>query len=114
MKKLLAASLAVLLSGGVVIASDVSTLSSASVYTASKSSNVKIPTGTFFNGYNFVKVESTWVRICIGGKSSEYDIQHVEHDPSGNYALVLSNGDSMTIYSDGRSLYYNGTTYSKK
>lgn len=114
MKKLIAASLVVLLSCGIVIASNTSALSSTSVYAASSSSRVSIPTGVFFNGSNFVKVESTWVRICIGGQSSEYDIKNAEIDPHGNYALVLSNGDSMTIYSNGRSLYYGGSTYSKK
>lgn len=113
MKKLLAASLAVLLSGGIVIASGAPATSSTSVYSVS-SSRVSIPTGVFFNGTNFVKVESTWVRICIGGQSSEYDIKNAEIDPYGNYAIVLSNGDSMTIYSNGRTLYYGGSTYSKK
>lgn len=81
---------------------------------SSYSSRVSIPTGVFFNGSNFVKVESTWVRICIGGQSNEYDIKNAEVDPSGNYALVLEGGKSITIYSNGRSLYYNGATYSKK
>lgn len=114
MKKLIAASLAILLSSGIVIVSEAAVLSPASVYAASSSSRVSIPTGVFFNGSNFVKVESTWVRICIGNQSSEYDIRNAEIDPSGNYALVLSNGASMTIYSNGRSLHYDGTTYTKK
>lgn len=114
MKKLLVVSLAVLLSGGIVIASDALAGSSASVYATSSSSRVSIPTGVFFSGSDFVKVESTWVRICIGGQASEYDIRNAEIDPWGNYALVLSNGDSMTIYKGGRSLYYGGATYSKK
>ena len=81
---------------------------------SSYSSSVSIPTGVFFNGVDFIKVESTWVRICIGRQSSEYTIKHAELDPSGNYALVLEGGISITIYSNGRSLYYNGSTYSKK
>ena len=80
---------------------------------ASYSSQVSFPTGVYFNGRNFIKVESTWVRIYIGGQSSEYSINHAEIDPSGNYALVLEGGLSITIYSNGRSLYYNGSTYSK-
>lgn len=99
---------------GILFASQVPAMSSTSVYATASSSRVSIPTGVFFNGSNFVKVESSWVRICIGGQSSEYDIRNAEMDPYGNYALVLSNGASITIYSNGRSLYYNGTTYSKK
>ncbi len=114
MRKLILASLAIMLSCGIIIASEAPSLSSASVYASASSSRVSIPTGVFFNGYNFIKVESSWVRICIGGQSSEYDIRNAEMDPSGNYALVLSNGVSITIYSNGRTLYYNGSTYSKK
>ena len=112
MKKVIVASLAVLLSCGIVTAMEMPAATASSVSTTA-SSRVSIPTGVFFNGRNFVKVESTWVRICIGGQSQEYSIKHVEMDPSGNYALVLSNGGSITIYSNGRSLYYGGTTYSR-
>lgn len=48
------------------------------------SAGVSVPTGVFFNGCDFIKVENSWLR------------------------------KSITIYSSGRSLYYNGTTYSKK
>lgn len=74
---------------------------------------VNVPTGVFFNGSNFIKVESTWLRIVINGQMKEYSF-HAEVDPYGNYALTFGNGQSLTIYSGGRSLYYNGTTYSKK
>lgn len=113
MKKLIIASLAAIIYCGTVIASEapMATISSSA---AASSARVSIPTGTFFNGTNFVYVQSTWVRIVINSQSSEYDIRHAEVDPNGNYALVLSNGTSMTIYSNGRTLYYGGTTYSKK
>lgn len=84
-------------------------------YSYSVSASVNIPTGVFFNGSNFVKVESTWVGIFIGGGSRrDLSIKHAEIDPYGNYAIVLEGGESITIYSNGRSLIYNGTTYSKK
>lgn len=114
MKKVILASLAALAGCTMCVASETSVQASVSATATASSSRVSIPTGVFFNGRNFVKVESSWVRICIGGQSSEYDIRHAEIDPSGNYALVLSNGDSMTIYSNGRSLYYGGTTYSMR
>lgn len=114
MKKLIAASVAIVLSFGVCISSDATVLSPTSVSVASSSARVNFPTGVFFNGYDFVKVENTWVRICIDRQSSEFDIRSAEMDPSGNYALVLSNGASITIFSNGRSLYYDGSTYSKK
>lgn len=77
------------------------------------SSRVNVPTGVYFNGSNFIKVESSWLRVCIGRSSQEYNF-HAEIDPWGNYALTFGNGQSITIYSNGRSLNYNGTTYSKK
>ncbi len=114
MKKFFVASLVVLFACGIVIASDTPMLSSTSVQNVSSSSSVNFPTGVFFNGTDFVKVESSWVRIYINCQSSEYDIKHAEIDPSGNFALVLDNGASITIYSNGRSLYYDGSTYAKK
>ena len=80
----------------------------------SYASKVSIPTGVFFNGQNFVKVESDWVGIKVGSTRKDYSIRNAEKDPYGNYALVLSNGESITIYSDGRSLYYNRTKYTKR
>ena len=82
--------------------------------TATYSSLVNFPTGTFFNDKNFIYVQSTWVRIVIGGQGRELDIRNAETDTWGNYALTLTNGESITIYSNGKSLYYNGTTYTKK
>lgn len=81
---------------------------------SSYSARVDFPTGAFFNGRNFIYVQSTWVRIVIDGVMKEYDITHVERDPWHNYALVLEGGISITIYRNGRTLYYNDTTYSKK
>ncbi|MBQ9093920.1 MAG: hypothetical protein IJY03_08060 [Prevotella sp.] len=77
------------------------------------SAAVNVPTGVFFNGSNFIKVTSTWVRIAVGGQGKEYSFTS-ETDPYGNYVLKLGNGECITIYSNGRSLYYNGATYSKK
>lgn len=88
--------------------STVATTSAAEV-----STSVSVPTGIFFNDTDFIKVENGWVRICINRQSKEYDFR-AEMDPYGNYALVLSNGESITIYSNGRTLYYGGNTYSKK
>lgn len=117
MKKILAASLIVLLSIGIVTASGIPSPSSSSVNTASISSRVNFPTGNFFNGTNFVKVESTWARVVIRGEMEEFDIVNSERDPYGNYVLILQNKynrTSLTIYSDGRSLYYDGETYTKR
>ena len=78
---------------------------------------VSVPTGNYWNGTDFIKVESNWVRVVVNRQSQEYSFR-AEKDPLGNYALtLLYRGEiagSITIYSDGRSLYYNGTTYSKK
>ncbi len=113
MKKLFLASLATLLCCGIIAATEMPMASMSSTSSASYSS-ISIPTGAFFNGNDFVYVQSSWVRIVINGSRVEYDIRNAEKDPYGNYALVLSNGASMTIYSDGRSLYYDGRTYSMK
>lgn len=112
MKKLVAAIVVAMICCGVGIAGEISIPAATSL--ALSSSQVSIPTGVFFNGTDFVKVESSWVRICINRESSEYDIRHTEMDPYGNYVVVLSNGECITIYKGGRSLYYDGTTYSKK
>ena len=116
MKKLILASLVAIFGCGVMAASEKPMAMEWSVSTSSqvRKSQVRIPTGVFFNGSDFVKVENTWVRICIDRQSVEFDIRHAELDSSGNYALVLSNGASMTIDSDGRSLYYGGSAYSKR
>ena len=114
MKKLVYVALAAILGFGIVNASETPMAAEASALSTSSSTGINIPTGVFFNGSNFVKVESTWVRICVGGQMAEYSINNVEMDPYNNYALVLSNGSSMTIYSGGRQLYYGGVTYSKK
>lgn len=114
MKKLILASLVALFSCTMGVATEAPMQATAHSTATATSSSVSIPTGVFFNGKNFVKVESSWVRICIGGQSSEYNIRNAAIDPWGNYALVLSNGASMTIYSNGRSLYYGGSTYSKR
>lgn len=113
MKKLILASLAALFSCTMGVASEAPMQATAPATTTATSPRVSIPTGTFWNNKNFVKVESSWVRIYINRQSSEYDIRNAEIDPSGNYALVLSNGASITIYSNGRSLYYDGSTYTR-
>lgn len=81
-------------------------------YVEAASSNVSIPTGVYFNGTDFVKVESTWIRIVINGVRKEYDIE-TQSDPYGNYVLKFGDGQCITIYSGVRTLYYNGVTYSK-
>lgn len=76
-------------------------------------SSVNVPTGIFWDGSNFIKVADSWLRVCIGGQSRDYDF-HAEMDPRGNYVLTFGQGECITIYSNGRSLYYNGKVYSKK
>lgn len=114
MKKLSVLVLAVMLGFTMCMANETADPASTVVSSSAYSSRVSIPTGVFFNGRNFIKVESSWVRICIGGQSAEYSIKNAERDPYGNYALVLEGGLSNTIYPNGRTLYYNGSTYSKK
>lgn len=75
--------------------------------------NVTVPTGVFFDGKNFVKVEKGWLRISINGNSKEYDYT-AQKDPYGNYVLIFNNGDGITMYPDGKSLIYNSTKYSQK
>jgi len=114
MKKTVSFVVAAILGFSVCFAGESTAPATTLTASSSYSSNVRIPTGVFFNGRNFIKIESTWVRICIGGESREYDITHTELDPSDNYVVVLEGGICITIYSDGRSLYYDGSTYSKK
>ncbi len=114
MKKIAFLFITAILGFSVCLAGESPVPATAPATSSSYSSRVNIPTGVFFNGSNFIKVESTWVRICVGGQKYEADITHAEIDPNGNYALVLKGGISITIYSNGRSLYYNGSTYSKK
>lgn len=78
---------------------------------------VNVPTGVYWNGQDFIRVDRDWVKIVVDRQPKEYGFR-AERDPWGNYALtLLYRGEiagSITIYSDGRSLYYNGTKYSKK
>ncbi len=74
---------------------------------------VNVPTGVFFNGSDFIKIESSWLRIVINRQMKEYSFR-AQKDPYGNYALTFGDGESITIYSNGVSLYYNGTTYSRR
>ena len=113
MKKFVTIACAMLLGISACIASESATTSTNNSTAESYSSSVSVPTGTFFNGYNFIKIESTWLRIVIGGQMREYSF-NAQKDPHGNYALTFGDGESITIYPNGRTLYYNGTTYSKK
>ncbi|MBQ2839400.1 MAG: hypothetical protein IJE73_07185 [Muribaculaceae bacterium] len=74
--------------------------------------SINVPTGVFWDGSNFIKVESSWIRICVNGSMKEYSFS-TEMDPQGNYILKF-NRECITISSNGRTLYYNGTSYSKK
>lgn len=114
MKKLAFLFIATILGFSVCMAGENTATAATQATSSSYSARVNIPTGVFFNGKNFIKVESTWVRICVGGQANEYDIKHAEIDPYGNYVLSLEGGECITIYPNGRSLYYNGSTYSKK
>ncbi|GEM_PF-5286234 len=80
-------------------------------------SSVNVPTGAFFDEShsNFIYVQDSWLRICIGGQKREYDF-HAEKDYNGNYVLTFGPAgqkESITIYSNGRTLNYNGREYSK-
>lgn len=112
MKKLFILVATIMCSVAIVGAKEMSSNNSINEMTIS-APGVKVPTGIFWNGSNFIKVESSWIRIYINRQSKEYSFR-AEMDPHGNYALVFGNGQSITIYSNGRTLYYNGTTYSKK
>lgn len=123
MKKLFYAAVALicLLSNGHVAAENVcETNSTADVINLVEMSaaSIAIPTGNFFNGTDFIKVEKDWLRVVVNRNSKEYDF-HAEKDPWGNYALTLiyhgtRTGEIITIDSGGRSLYYNGVKYIKK
>lgn len=82
------------------------------------SSTVNVPTGAFFNERkDMVYVQKGWLRILTNGIGKEYDYTS-EMDPYGNYVLTFYKPeakcyDSITIYSGGRTLYYNGETYQK-
>lgn len=77
------------------------------------SANVIVPTGVFFNGNDYIKVEKDWLRIFINKESKEYDYT-AQKDPNDNYVLILKNGLGITMYPDGKSLIFNDTKYSKK
>ena len=99
---------------GVSVSVASKTSSDTTVNTASETTvaGVSVPQGLYKNGNDFIIVRDTWVRIVISGNKNEYDFT-AQMDPWGNYALRLSNGGSITIYSNGKALNYNGTTYSK-
>lgn len=86
-------------------------LVSTSVVSLDNQSETNVPMGLFKNGNNWIKVNKGWLRIVINGSMKEYDYS-VEKDPWGNYILKF-NGTSATLASDGKSIYYNGTTYRK-
>ena len=85
-----------------------SAVSSAVLY----SSNISVPTGVFFNGQDFIKVESGWLRIKIGESMIEDDYT-AEKDPQGNYVLKMRKGGCITMAPNGRDLWYDGVKYSK-
>lgn len=76
------------------------------------SSNISVPTGVFFNGQDFIKVERGWLRIKIGGSMIEDDYT-AEKDPQGNYVLKMEKGGCITMAPNGRDLWYDGVKYSK-
>ncbi len=121
MKKFVTIICAIVLSISVCIANKSESTVSNNLSTSSElyaAANVRVPTGVFFNGSDFVRVESSWVRICIDRVSEEYDF-NAERDPYGNYVLVLIKrgnytGESIMIYPNGMSLYYDDVKYTKK
>lgn len=113
MKKITILVCAFIMSISACIASS-STLNSSSLISMElAASNISVPTGVFFNGSNFIKVESNWLRICINGSSREYNFS-AQLDPNGNYVLIFGEGECITMRSNGRTLVYNGTSYSKR
>lgn len=113
MKKIATIVCAMVLSASACIANNSNSESITYTIAEASSARINVPTGIFFNGNNFIKVESTWIRIVINNQMKEAEFNS-EMDPNGNYILKFGNGECITIYSNGRSLYYNGTTYSKK
>ncbi len=83
------------------------------VQSTASSSEVNVPTGSFFNGTDFVYVQKGWVRIVIQPQSAEYNYT-AQTDNYGNIVLKLTNGEAITIYPNGRALIYNGVKYEKK
>ncbi len=114
MKKIAFLVCALLIAGSTCVASnsgaEVTSYSSSESYTT----NVSYPTGVFFNGSDFVKVADGWVRIYINQQSNDYSITASQMDPSGNYVIRFGRGETITIYPNGRALYYNDTKYAKK
>lgn len=113
MKKIATFFLATMLGMTVSVAGEMAT-AAPSCASTSYSKRVSVPTGAFFNGTDFVRVNSDWVKIVIDGQNKQYNIRNVEKDPYGNYVVALENGECITIYPNGRKLYYNDTLYSKK
>ncbi len=112
MKKLLSVSCALIIGILACVASQSESNTPSSTTIEIASSSISVPTGAFFNGNDFIYVQQGWLRICINQKPREYNYQ-AQMDPYGNYVLTFGN-ECVTIHPNGRSLYYNGTTYSKR
>lgn len=112
-KKITVMSCAVVMSISACIASSFASTSSSFSSMQLAAASINVPTGVFWNGKDFIKVESSWLRIVINGSMKEYYDFSTEMDPQGNYILKFS-GECITMASNGSILYYNGTAYSKK
>lgn len=113
MKKLFIALSCVFAIVGVSVVATSKAMANNAACSSTSMATVKVPEGNFFNGTSFIMIRSSWLRIVTNGQSKEYDF-HAEKDPYGNYVLTFGNGQCITLYSNGRTLNYNGTTYSKK
>ena len=103
----------ILFSTAIVVANE---MSSYNINETEMTATAKIivPTGIYWNGTNFIKVESNWLRVVIHGQQMKECSFNAQMDPHGNYVLTFGGGECITIYSNGRTLYYDGITYSKK
>lgn len=108
MKKILIA--CCLISLGINVGSATETCTES--YSQSYSVGQRVSQGFYKNGSNWIRVYEDWVRISVGGEMVESGFT-VENDPFGNCILKLEIGGCITIYSGGRSLYYDGITFER-
>lgn len=95
------------------IASNSEAEANAHVTTVSTTYGISVPTGVFFNGTDFVKVDRDWVRIVINRQIVKECGFTAQMDPNDNYVLKLEKGGAITMYPNGRALIYDGVKYSK-
>lgn len=115
MKKIATIVCVMALNASVCIASNSTSETTTFTTVETSSAGISVPTGTFYNNNDFIYIrgDRSWLRIVIKGQPKEYSFD-AQRDPQNNYVLKFGDGECITIYSNGRSLYYNGTTYKTK